>query len=195
MRRRYCVGEASKSNTIEATYTAITTNMTLRLLGSGFSHMDNIVKIKIDGIDYSPTDTHTFYSSGEHYVTFYFNQPITDTDKMFSQCTYLSYIDLSDFDTLEVASMEQMFYYDSRLTSLDFSFSDLKKVSNLDQAFQHCLKLTELKILSDMPNVSSTYYTFNGVETSGTFYYNKNYDYSRIISALPSTWTSEAVSS
>lgn len=46
---------------------------------------------------------------------------------MFSQCTYLSYIDLSDFDTSEVASMEQMFYYDSRLTSLDFSFSDLKK--------------------------------------------------------------------
>ena len=31
------------------------------------------------------------------------------------------------------------------------------------------------------------------VNTTGTFYYNSAYDYSKIISCLPSTWTAVAV--
>ena len=30
---------------------------------------------------------------------------------------------------------------------------------------------------------------FGGIKTTGTLYYDSRYDYSKIINALPSTWT------
>ena len=39
----------------------------------------------------------------------------------------------------------------------------------------------------DVSNITSVNNMFNGIKTTGTFYYNPAYDYSKIIAVLPST--------
>jgi hypothetical protein len=41
----------------------------------------------------------------------------------------------------------------------------------------------------DVSKVTNALDMFNGIKTTGTFYYNSQYDYSKIIAELPSTWT------
>ena len=41
----------------------------------------------------------------------------------------------------------------------------------------------------DVSNVTYVSNMFNGITTNGTFYYNPDYDYSKIIAVLPDTWT------
>jgi surface protein len=81
---------------------------------------------------------------------------------MFGGCLSLTEINLSNFDTSKVKSMERMFY--------------------------GCTSLTKLTMTGDVSNVTYVSDMFYGITTNGTFYYNPDYDYSRIISVLPATW-------
>ena len=44
-------------------------------------------------------------------------------------------------------------------------------------------------MINDVSLVTNVYSMFSNITTTGTFYYNGNYDYSKIIAVLPSTWT------
>lgn len=55
--------------------------------------------------------------------------------------------------------------------------------------FFRCLSLTKVTMTGDVSKVYDTGSMFSGIETNGTFYYNPDYDYSKIIAQLPSTWT------
>jgi hypothetical protein len=57
--------------------------------------------------------------------------------------------------------------------------------------FYECRQLTEIKMGGDVSNVTNVENMFGGyIASSGTFYYNSSYDYSKIIAKLPSGWTS-----
>jgi hypothetical protein len=62
-------------------------------------------------------------------------------------------------------------------------------VTNMSRMFQKCSNLTEVKMSGDVSKVSTPYDMFDNVKSGGTFYYNPQYDYSKIIAVLPSTWT------
>jgi surface protein len=109
---------------------------------------------------------------------------------MFYNCSGLTSLDsISNWDTSNVTSMGSMFSYCTGLTSLDLSNWDTSKVTNMFQMFCNCLGLTEIKMGGDVSKVTNVSGMFYDINTTGTFYYNSAYDYSKIIEQLPSKWT------
>jgi surface protein len=82
---------------------------------------------------------------------------------MFSKCFELTTLDLSNWDISNVTDMSYMFYYSNRLIELKMGGNP-----------------------NNLTNVGSMFLT---VDTNGSFYYNSAYDYSKILSVLPSRWT------
>lgn len=69
-----------------------------------------------------------------------------DASYMFYECSRLTSLDLSNFDTSQVTSMEYMFSECSRLTSLDVSKFDTSQVTNMGDMFYECSSLTSLDV-------------------------------------------------
>ena len=115
---------------------------------------------------------------------------LVDMGYMFENCYNLSNIEGIEYlNTSNVTDMGHLFYYCQNLTSLDLSKWDTSNVTAMYFMFKGCIKLTELTMGGDVSNIEYTTGMFEGITTTGTFYYNENYDYSKIIAQLPSTWT------
>ena len=82
---------------------------------------------------------------------------------MFYNCSSLTSLDVSGFDTLKVANMSNMFYSCSSLTSLDVSRWVTSSVTNMSNMFQNCSSLTYLYV-SDWktPKLVAMDYIFSG---------------------------------
>ena len=86
---------------------------------------------------------------------------VTNMDHMFSSCSSLTSLDLSNFDTLNVTSMSYMFHDCSKLTSLDVSNFDTLNVTSMSYMFHDCSSLTSLDLSNfDTLNVTSMSYMF-----------------------------------
>lgn len=108
---------------------------------------------------------------------------------MFQNCQSLTSVDLSSFNTSKVEAFSSLFSYCKSLTSVDLTNWDLSMVVDTNQMFAFCENLTEVKMGGNPQRLSAVAQMFLGVTTTGTFYYNSKYDYSKIIAQLPSTWT------
>ena len=84
--------------------------------------------------------------SGDNLVTNRTFEKTTSMSSMFCNCSKLTNLDLSVFDTSKVTSMSSMFYKCSNLTSLDVSGFDTSKVTNMRYMFYNCSKLTSLDV-------------------------------------------------
>ena len=62
---------------------------------------------------------------------------VTDMNSTFSNCSSLTSLALSNFNTSNVASMTSMFYNCSSLNSLDLSNFDTSKVTNMNDMFSY----------------------------------------------------------
>ena len=71
---------------------------------------------------------------------------VTKMYAMFSSCSSLTNLDLSDFNTSQVTNMANMFGNCRSLTSLDASNFDTSKVTNMYAMFSSCSKLTNLDV-------------------------------------------------
>ena len=71
---------------------------------------------------------------------------VTDMSNIFSNCSSLINLDLSDFDTSKVTDMSDMFSNCSSLTSLDLSSFDTLKVTKMSDMFSNCSSLANLDI-------------------------------------------------
>lgn len=79
---------------------------------------------------------------------------VTNMRLMFCNCSYITTIDLSNFDTSNVDNMSSMFYDCDSLTALDLSNFDTSKVKDMKSMFYGCSKLTTLDLSSfDTSNV------------------------------------------
>ena len=67
---------------------------------------------------------------------------LTSMNYMFSNCSALTGLDLSGFDTSEVTNMHAMFSACSGLTNLDLSGLDTSKVTSMNSMFANCSSLT-----------------------------------------------------
>ena len=80
---------------------------------------------------------------------------------MFSGCSKLTSLDVSNLNTLKVTNMSNMFYGCSILTSLDISNFDTSKVTNMSSMFYDCSNITSLDLSGFITsNVTSMYYMF-----------------------------------
>lgn len=110
---------------------------------------------------------------------------ITSMERAFSSCTPEK---LSISSTSNVTNMRFMFNL-SQIDKVDLTGLDLSKVENMEQMFGGCSKLIEVRMDSELNPDLIAANMFVNITTNGTFYYNPNYDYSKIIAELPSTWT------
>ena len=80
---------------------------------------------------------------------------------MFRNCSSLTSLDVSSFNTGKVTNMRYMFYYCSGLTSLNVSSFNTGKVTNMSYMFYYCSGLTSLNVSSfNTGNVTNMKYMF-----------------------------------
>lgn len=75
----------------------------------------------------------------------YYNPNKDSTKNMFWNCTGLTSLDLSNFDTTKVTNMTSMFEYSPKLTSLDLSNFDTSNVTSMSKMFADCSSLSHIK--------------------------------------------------
>ena len=99
--------------------------------------------------------------SGDNLVKEKTFEKVTDMSYMFSNCSGLTSLNVSKFDTSNVTSMSFMFYNCSNLTSLDVSKFDTSNVTSMSYMFYCCSNLTSLDVSKfDTSNVTSMSYMF-----------------------------------
>ena len=88
---------------------------------------------------------------------------LTSMVSMFTDCTALTSIDFSGFDTPNVTGMDAMFSGCTALTSLDLSGLDMSNVSTMQSTFYGCSSLVSLYLSGfNKSNLTSLYNTFEG---------------------------------
>ena len=82
---------------------------------------------------------------------------------MFSNCSSLTSLDLSSFNTANVTNMGGMFSYCSSLTSLDLSSFNTSKMTDMGYMFENCQSLTSLDLNNfNTSNVTNMSFMFSG---------------------------------
>ena len=94
---------------------------------------------------------------------------VTTMDNMFEGCSSLTSVDLTNFNTKLVKTMIFMFSRCSSLTTLDLSFFDTSSVTAMDSMFSHCSSLTSLNI--------SNFNTSSVISMDSMFYECINLEY------------------
>ena len=91
---------------------------------------------------------------------------VIDMSNMFSYCSSLTELDLSNFDTSNVTNMRGMFDNCGNLTSLDLSNFDTSNVTDMNSMFYYCQSLTSLDLsgFETPPYVRSIYRMFKGCD-------------------------------
>ena len=89
---------------------------------------------------------------------------VTDMGDMFGGCSALTSLDLSRFSTGNVTNMSDMFQGCRSLKTLDLSRFDTSKVTNMEIMFMDCSSLTSLDLSSfDTRNVTSMCFNEGGM--------------------------------
>ena len=100
---------------------------------------------------------------------------LTTCADMFHDCSGLTSINLSNFDTSNVTTMNCMFGSSSNLTELDLSNFDTNKVYNMMSMFSLCKNLTSLNMNNcDVSNVTNMINMLNGCNSLVNFQAPKN---------------------
>ena len=88
---------------------------------------------------------HTYYfNKNDNFVELIWNNTINYCGFMFYECTSISEINLSNFDTSNVTYMGAMFSGCSNLNSLNLSNFDTSNVTNMGYMFYGCSNLNSL---------------------------------------------------
>lgn len=84
--------------------------------------------------------------------------------EMFYQCSSLTNLDLSTFNTSKVTDMSDMFFQCSSLTDLDLSKFDTSEVTDMYSMFADCYSLTSIDVSTfDTRKVTDMSYMFSGI--------------------------------
>ena len=131
---------------------------------------------------------------------------VTSMRYMFSNCSSLTQLDASNWDTSQVTDMYHVFYGCSSLTQLDVSNWDTSQVKDMDYMFYECSSLTQLDVSNWVTsNVTNMYSMFNNCssltqldlsnwDTSQVVYmYNMFYNCSSLTQLDVSNWDTSKV--
>ena len=133
-----------------------------------FNETENIVKIKY----YSQEDVNNvainkcfFYQCTEITeidLSEFDTSQFTTMYAMFSECHFLSSLNLKNFNTSNVERMDIMFYLCKSLTSINTPIFDTNKVVNMSKMFEGCKSLLSLDlsnfISSEVQNIDKMFY-------------------------------------
>ena len=99
---------------------------------------------------------------GLYDINIIFNNKIKDCSYMFYECSNITNIDLSCFDTKNVTNMSYMFFNCSNLKNIDLSSFNTENVINMSRMFSYCSSLTNIDL--------SCFDTKNATDMSNMFF-------------------------
>ena len=85
---------------------------------------------------------------GEYNILLKFNILLKDCSFMFYECSKITYIDLSSFNTQNASNMSYMFDGCSNLTNIDLSSFNTQNVTNMASMFLECSNITNIDLSS-----------------------------------------------
>ena len=104
-----------------------------------------------------------FPKKGKYIIKYSFNHYLTKTNNMFSECYYLTNINLSNFNTQNVTNMGSMFSECRSLTNINLSNLNTQNVTNMSHMFSFCSSLTNINLSNfNNENVTDMSYMFYG---------------------------------
>ena len=132
------------------------------ILGHLFRGNNYLNKIYINGYSQEISNKNIYnLNESNNYVELIWNDNLDNCDYLFHAGNEITKIDLSNFDTSNVKSMQGMFYGCSSLTSLNLTNFDTSNVINMDAMFQYCSSLTSLDLsyfkTSNVKNMGSMF--------------------------------------
>jgi surface protein len=77
---------------------------------------------------------------------------------MFSGCSSLKFLNISNFSTINVLYMSNLFNGNSALKSLNISNFNTQNVVNMDDMFQGCTSLLPRNIITNAPVIRKVNY-------------------------------------
>ena len=120
--------------------------------------------IEIDGKKLQPFSYyHKFKSEGNYTIIYYFKNILSSCSSLFSECSCLTYLDLSNFNTKNSIYMDSMFYGCNSLKNVDLSNLNTVKVIDMHSMFQNCSSLINLDLSNlNTENVTNIHSMFAG---------------------------------
>ena len=82
----------------------------------------------------------------DNHIIYNFKKKYTDMNSMFRDCSLLTSINLSNFNTNNVTNMASMFSCCSSLTSINLSNFNTNNVTNMASMFYNCSSLTSINL-------------------------------------------------
>ena len=111
-----------------------------------FTGINHLKEVKINGNRQNKIAYKYYFNQACNNVELTWDDNINHCGFMFWNCSQITEIDLSDFDTSQVTAMNGMFAYCSSLTSLDLSNYETSKVIYMNWMFYGCSSLTSLNL-------------------------------------------------
>ena len=130
--------------------------------------------IDLNNVDFSTDkDVKSLFNGCTHLKKIFFPENFGSNamymSYMFSNCSALTTLNLSNFNTDKVTSMGSMFYNCKSLTSLDLSNFNTEKVTYMGYMFQYCSALTTLNLSNfDTQSVTDMSYMFSNCKSLTT---------------------------
>ena len=116
---------------------------------------ERITKVVFDSSfnNYKPTSTERWFNYCTKIKTIegienMITDEVTDMSRMFSGCSALTSINMSNFNTENVTTMEEMFFGCSALTSINVSNFNTENVTTMKGMFNNCKALASLDLSS-----------------------------------------------
>ena len=104
-------------------------------------------EIQINGEKIPFNYSHKFTSKGKYIIKYSFKNNITNATRMFYQCSSLTNINLSNFNTSNVTNMSDMFNSCSSLTNINLSNFNTDNVTDAISMFAGCQNLKKENII------------------------------------------------
>lgn len=112
--------------------------------------------IEINNKEIGFSYTYKFTKKGKYVIIYSFKDPITNINCMFSNCSLITYIDFSNFNSSKVTNMIDLFNGCSSLSDVNFSNFNTKRVTNMSGIFDGCKELKYINLFSfDTHNVKN----------------------------------------
>lgn len=113
-------------------------------------------------------------------------EDVTDTYRMFEDCSSLTSIDLSHFNTAKVTNMGEMFMGCSSLTSIDVKTFNTENVENMNNMFDGCSSLISLDLSSfNTAKLELLTKMFKGCTNLRAIFASKSFDLKKLTVLLP----------
>ena len=119
-------------------------------------------QIEINDQKYPFSYFQEFKNLGNYKIKYSFPSLLKNCSFMFADCSFLTNLDLSNFNSRQVENMDHMFSKCSSLTNLNLSNFNTQNVTNMSCMFSNCSSLTKLNLSNfNTQNVTNMFGMFS----------------------------------